>query len=234
MYILILLSIVMVTLILLVHRTNLRHYRMAMITAYVLLMVAFMAYFALQPPPVNPDPNHTHADFAVFVDGVQQDFAKPEFMSGLSADESTHPHAGLRTYLHLHDGNGTVIHRHKPGLTLGEFLRSVGTALRTEGQNLCVDFPQAPEVCQDEAQHKNWLMAVNGQVRALDTAYVFQDEDRILIFNTAPEEDAETLHKRYESALTSDACRYSKTCPWKGAPPTENCIADPTVPCLGV
>ena len=32
--------------------------------------------------------------------------------------------------------------------------------------------------------------------------------------------------------LTDDACRYSKTCPWRGDPPAENCIADPAVPCV--
>ena len=31
--------------------------------------------------------------------------------------------------------------------------------------------------------------------------------------------------------MTDDACKYSKTCPWRGEPPAESCIADPAVPC---
>ena len=81
-----LLIVVTVALIVLAHRTSLRRYRVAMIAAYLLLMGAFIAWFALRPPPVNPDPNHTHADFAVFVDGAQLDFSGDEFMSGLSTD----------------------------------------------------------------------------------------------------------------------------------------------------
>ena len=34
-----------------------------------------------------------------------------------------------RKYLHLHDGNGHVIHRHKPDLTLGDFFHSLGMTM---------------------------------------------------------------------------------------------------------
>jgi hypothetical protein len=64
-----------------------------------------------------------------------------------------------------------------------------------------------------------------------DTAYVFEDGDQILVyFNENGADDAEIAAA--QAKMTDDACKYSKTCPWKGTPPTENCIADPTVPCI--
>ncbi len=185
-------------------------------------------------PQANPDPNHTHADFAVWIGGKMLDFSGPEFMSGVSTDETTHPTDGLKKYLHLHDGMGTVIHRHKPGLTLREFFASIGTTFRViENNNLCIDFPQIEEVCQDEVMHRNWVMKINDQPQSfLDTAYVFKDGDKILLFFEDGKETTPEQYKRMEDSLSDDACRYSKTCPWKGAPPAENCIADPAVPCM--
>ena len=57
--------------------------------------------------------------------------------------------------------------------------------------------------------------------------YVFADGDRILITDATT--DAEVRQEL--SLMTDDACLYSKTCPWRGAPPTEGCVADPEVPC---
>lgn len=204
---------------------------LAALAATGLLFAAAIGYS--YRPVANPDPNHTHADFAVWINGKQLDFSGEEFMSGVSTDPDSYPTEGLRTYLHLHDGNGDVIHRHKPGLTLREFFESLGTTFREVAgtRNLCVDFPQIAEVCQDEAMHKDWVMVVNGERRAFDPAYVFADEDRILVYfdeDGAEDEDIAAA----ERALSDDACKYSKTCPWKGTPPTENCIADPTVPCV--
>ena len=59
-------------------------------------------------------------------------------------------------------------------------------------------------------------------------SYVFADEDKILI--TTAVDDTE-LQKELK-LLTDDACLYSQTCPERGEPPTENCIADPAVPCI--
>jgi len=183
----------------------------------------------------NPDPNHTHADFALWINGEQVDFSKDEFMSGLSRDETTHDEADERhhEYLHLHDGNGHVLHSHKPGQTLGEFLESLGVVFRKEGLNLCAEVPGMEKACEDEAMHRNWVMIVNGvQQPFFDTAYAFSDMDKILM--VLPKTDDGDEHPEawgYWEQMTDDACLYSKTCPWKGDPPTENCIADPTIPC---
>lgn len=152
----------------------------------------------------NPDPNHMHADFSVWVDEEQVDFSGPEYMSGLPTDESIH-HG--HKYLHLHDEIGHVIHRHKPELNLKEFFDSLNYRFQSD---------------------REWRMFVNGQEEEFDFYYSFQDMDQILLTTSAG--SAQILHELEQ--LTEDACLYSKTCPWRGEPPTENCIADPEVPCV--
>jgi len=163
---------------------------------------------------VNPDPNHTHADFAVFVDGQQLDFSDPKYMSS----EQKH----LHKHLHLHDGIGTVIHRHEPGLTLGEFFSSLGLRMTKN----CVTLDDKQRFC--DHGNNRWRMIVNGEERVFDPSYVFKDMDKILLSYNA----SDTLWEIEWQQVTNDACLYSKTCPERGEPPTENCIADPTVPCM--
>lgn len=156
----------------------------------------------------NPDPNHTHADFAVWVEGEKIDFSGEEFMSGFE-DDHDHEHDYLHDYLHMHDKIGHVVHRHKPGETLESFFDSLSY------------------VFDDKY---TWRMFVNAQEMEFDLGYVFTDMDAVLL--TTSSSSAQVLDE--VSQLTDDACRYSKTCPWKGDPPAENCIADPAVPCVGL
>jgi len=225
------------------------------------VIIAFIAFGAAAMTPrqyvQNPDPNHTHADFAVWVNGQLLDFSDDRYMSTVpaSADASAlsffiptaSAHDGVdhgaptvagREYLHLHDGNGYVLHRHKPGLTIGDFFASLGltmtdTCLTLDefqfhelDQNWVKDFARTKNLCDDGKFH--WTMIVNGQHVSMNPRYVPMDMDKILLSYGASDTAAD---EQYES-MTDDACKYSKTCPWKGAPPTENCIADPEVPCV--
>ncbi len=173
----------------------------------------------------NPDPNHTHADFAIWMDGQRMDFSAPELMSGLSTDESTHDEDSERhdPYLHLHDGIGHVIHRHKPGLSVGDFFASIQIGI---AGNCYTSFePLADgEICGDHP----FRMFINGKEVPLSLFYAFDDLDQILFTNTV--DDAEAMQQVKQ--LTDDACLYSKRCPWRGEPPAENCVADPKVPCV--
>ncbi len=177
-------------------------------------------------PTKNPDPNHTHADFAVWVNNQKLDFSGAEFMSGLSTDDTTHDEEDEYhdKYLHLHDGIGYVIHRHKPGLTVQEFFQSIQVAF----QEKCVTSSLMSQGHQKFCGDMPFRLFVNGEEKAFDLSYVFEDMDHILITNAS--DDA--MMKVQIGQMTDDACKYSKTCPWKGDPPTENCIADPEVPCV--
>ena len=201
----------------------------------------------------NPDPNHIHADFAVWVNGTKLDFSSPEYMSSKPKtsmvpilidramahgdDEDPSTMIPGRQYLHLHDGNGDVIHKHKPGLTLGNFFTSIGLKMTStcfvldQHQFESLDkgwvksFAITKSLCNNGKFH--WTMFVNGKEVAMNPAYDFQDLDQILLSYSAGDDHTKELEQ-----LTSDSCRYSLRCPWKGTPPKENCISDPTVPCV--
>lgn len=157
----------------------------------------------------NPDPNHTHADFAVWVEGEEVEFTDAKYMSGVSWDDTSHDAVGEyhHEYLHLHDEVGHVLHRHKPGLTLQTFFDSLGFSFSDE---------------------YTWRMFVNGEEMEFDLGYIFEDMDAVLL--TTSSASAQVLFEVEQ--LTDDACRYSRTCPWRGDPPAENCVADPAVPCV--
>ncbi|UPA22205.1 hypothetical protein K8942_04060 [Candidatus Peribacteria bacterium] len=262
----------------------------ALIPLIAIIAFAGAGMYGYNRTAQNPDPNHTHADFAVWINGEQFDFAKEEFMShvpvasvpssfrlipAVSAHEGEEEGgsgavvAG-REYLHLHDMNGHVIHRHKPGLTFGDFLESIGFTLDEKYTDddlsvSCVTTPDGDTYCDETESQKGWLALVNNAVVGCKATidgnsscggpdeppfqgkpdiialwnYDFKDGDKILLsygpyFEVG--EEGVTPHtntmKKEWALLTNDACMYSKTCPGRGTPPTENCIADPTVPCI--
>ncbi|TSC79366.1 MAG: protein-disulfide isomerase [Candidatus Peregrinibacteria bacterium Gr01-1014_25] len=193
------------------------------------IALAVLSLAACRQAAVNPDPNHTHADFAVWIDGQQIDFDRPEYMSDHIDDpdgaepEGPHDDAGHKhPYLHLHDSNGAVVHRHKPGLTLGEFFDSIG--MEMTATCFAVD-PRMPVCTTDD---KRWRMFVNGEEWPIDPTYAFSDLDAILLTYGS---DDDAIAKQLD-ALTHDACLYSRTCPERGEPPAEGCVADPAVPCV--
>lgn len=202
------------------------------------LTLSFALIACERTPALNPDPNHTHADFAVWIDGKQMDFSGPEFMSVPPKEEakvSLIPSASAhgdeddghvilgREYLHLHGGNGHVIHRHKPGLSLADFFTSLSIGFTEKCFSSGI-----PGQDGEECFEHPFRFFVNATERPFDgLTYVFEDGDQLLITNAVDQAEVAKELK----LLTDDACKYSKTCPWKGEPPTENCIADPEVPC---
>jgi hypothetical protein len=178
---------------------------------FLLLPLALVACVS-RKPAMNPDPNHTHADFAVYIDGAKIDFSDPTYMS----NETKHRHK----YFHLHDEIGTLVHRHKPNLTLGEFFDSLGVKMAPP----CMVLDSGKSVC-DEGD-KRWTMVVNAKDVPFDPQYVFQDTDKILL--------TYGILVPQIMKMTDDACLYSRTCPERGKARTENCIADPTVPCTAL
>ncbi len=211
---------------------NSRFPPVVMIKKFLLLSILFgtailaSCTFGGGQATTNPEPNHSHADFAVYIDGERFNFAQQKYMSEAprknESGEEVLTEVPGRTYLHLHDMNGNVVHRHKPQLTLGDFFRSIGFTL----SDICLTTDTDASYCDGDGN--TWRMFVNGEERALDPGFVWNDLDKILL--TFGPGDAD-IRGQLQS-LTDDACRYSKTCPERGAPPAENCIADPTVPCL--
>ena len=109
----------------------------AIMTAFLLGSAAAVlvtkSLIANQPAPAF----HEHADFALFLDGQQFDFAKDTYMSTMPCTVATSDvhlidtalaHGGdsdVAEYVHLHDMIGTVVHVHRAGITWSQFFESL-------------------------------------------------------------------------------------------------------------
>jgi Cu+-exporting ATPase len=166
---------------------------------------------------VNPDPNHTHADLAIWLEGEPIDLSAEKYMLSEGSNDPE-----KETKPHLHDGNALVIHRHKPGQSIGEFLEAIDIG----ATDRCIALDNGTSVCNEGV--KRWQMFVNGTERPFDPSYIFADLDQILLTYGATGEQVTNQLQ----TLSDDACLYSQTCPERGKPPVENCVADPAVPCI--
>ncbi len=172
---------------------------------------------ALGSAPKEPSPSpetptvgeevHEHADFKVYILGKAFDFTQEKYQSTEGKE--------LNPALHLHDGNGNVIHKHKSGVTLGEFFQSLKMEL-TKG---CLRLDTGEAYCSGPVNTlKVW---VNGAPSEKFDTLEFHDGDRILI--SYGSEDSKALQAQMDS-VTHDACIYSEKCPERGKPPTESCV----------
>lgn len=202
------------------------------LTAIFLILVPLAAVlYERNQTAVNPDLNHTHADFAVWIGGKQLDFSGAKYMTTESR-EAKLPPGDPERYLHLHDGNGHVIHRHKPGLRLGDFFASIGFSVASGKQGEWCWYAVKADRPFDGCLSGPIKLYVNGKAYVDSKGngpfeYVFQDGDHLLIADAV--DPSEVQHEL--STMTDDACKYSKTCPGRGPAPAESCISDPAAPC---
>ncbi len=136
----------------------------------------------ITPTPISDQKVHEHADFVLFVDGRKMSLSFAMY-------NEKNPD------IHIHDGFGEMIHKHKSAATLGTFYDSLSLKSKTPT-----------------------LLYINGSKYDGDwKAYEFKDADKLALSNT--ELTATQL------ALVSDkACIYSEKCPERGKAPTENCV----------
>ena len=105
---------------------------------------------------------HEHASLLVRVFGDKLDFASPAYQIKSS-------------WIHFEDSDGSTIHRHSSGVTLGYLFDSMGFTVNDE----CFAFPDGREFCTNEDYSLKYF--INGDSVTRINDYVIQDDDRILI-----------------------------------------------------
>jgi protein-disulfide isomerase len=157
--------------------------------------------------PVLGEKVHEHADIAVYLNGKKMDLTQAKYQS-----TEANP---LDPDAHLHDGNETVLHKHRKGVTLDTFFQSFGMNFDRD----CFTSDDATRFCTEG--DKTLKLLVNGKLVEQAGDYEFTDLDRILI--SYGNENQEQLATQGAS-LTDAACLYSEKCPERGKAPTENCV----------
>ena len=119
---------------------------------------------------------HEHASLLVRIFNDKFDFAVPSYQIKSS-------------WIHFEESDGTTIHRHASGVTLGYLFDSLNIGIDSE----CYSFPDGRQFCTNEDYSLKYYL--NHQLVDGINDYVIQDGDRILITfgNETPEQIEEQL-----------------------------------------
>lgn len=181
-----------------------------LILAFLLLATAVLVVLFVNPvnpltvPPTTQEV-HKHADFKVFLEGIEIGFAKEKYMS-----TNAHPKS---LFVHLHDLNGNIIHQHAAGIILGDFFYSFGMKFTSD----CFETDTGEKYCN--FGDKTLKFFVNGKPNYEFENYEFNDLDRLLI--SFGNESPEQLKAQIDS-VTDEACIQSGKCPERGQPSDES------------
>lgn len=149
---------------------------------------------------------HEHVDFKVYIEGKQLDLTQEKYQSN-GTDE-------INPNVHMHDGNGEIVHKHRDGVTLGYFLNSLKITLDKD----CLTLDTGEKYCNDENNELRFF--INGQASTQFESYELSDLDRVLIsYGSRTESIQEQIN-----SVSDLACIYSEKCPERGEAPTENCV----------
>ena len=119
---------------------------------------------------------HEHASVLVKIFGDKFDFTSPAYQIKSS-------------WIHFEDSDGTTIHRHSSGVTLGYLFANLGIGIDSE----CYKFPDGRHFCTNEDYSLKYY--INHQIVKDINDYIFEDGDRILITygSETPEQIEEQL-----------------------------------------
>ena len=121
---------------------------------------------------------HEHASLLVRIFGDKFDFDSPAYQI-------------KNSWIHFEDSDGTTIHRHSSGVTLGFLFNSLGFTVNDE----CFVFPDGREFCNGQNEDYSLKYYINHQSVDNIYDYILEDDDRILISfgPETPEEIEEQL-----------------------------------------
>ena len=119
---------------------------------------------------------HEHASLLVRIFADKFDFSAPTYQIKSS-------------WIHFEESDGTTIHRHASGVTLGYFFDTLNIGINDE----CYLFPDGRNFCTNEDYSLKYY--INHKIVKDINDYVFEDGDRILITygSETPEQIEEQL-----------------------------------------
>jgi len=171
--------------------------------ALIILGIRFFTY--------KPDQVHYHANFAVYLNGVREQFKGPQYYQEVAICSSTNGITIPQQRAHMHDGINSVIHVHDHAVTWGQFFENLGWYVGP-------DFIETDNGTMYRTDDTNKLnIILNGQdYTGLTpiTDMVIKDKARLLVsFGNI---DNSTLQKEYKSvpatAAHYDAAKDPASC----------------------
>ena len=127
--------------------------------------------------------SHEHASLLVRIFGDKFDFSVPSYQIKSS-------------WIHFEESDGTTIHRHASGVTLGYLFDSLNIGMDSK----CYVFPDGRQFCNNEDYSLKYY--INHQPVSDINDYIFEDGDRILItFGSETPEQIDEQLKELDSQI---------------------------------
>ncbi len=172
-------------------------------------IVIFLSFENIPSSPLLGNVHH-HADFKVYVYGEEINFSSHEYMS---TNETKHSN-----FIHLHDLDGEVIHKHMTGISVGELFESIDLKFNST----CLELENQEKYCNIENNTLKFF--VNRKENSAYEKYEFNDLDQMLI--SFGNETDEGLQDQF-NFITDKACIQSGRCKERGMPSDESdCASD--------
>lgn len=133
---------------------------------------------------------HYHANYALYVNGVRDEFESFTFyeeIQSCSSDDTEN----VKAKVHMHDQESELVHVHQAGTTWGQFFANMGYGL--SGKAVTTD----DGVFVDDQDGKQLSFILNGQPATNIANEIIKSEDVLLI--SYGSEDNETLQKRADN-----------------------------------
>ncbi len=109
-----------------------------LLSTTIILIIGFVVYRTLQVPET---PVHYHANFAVYLNGAQVNFADPNYMHlAPCVANNTKVSFNKLDNVHLHDQVGNVVHMHQAGIVWNDLFQSVHYDLKKHVGNTPVQY----------------------------------------------------------------------------------------------
>ena len=157
-----------------------------LIGALAILLIRFLTYAPVQV--------HYHANFAVYINGVKEEFKDPSYYEEVAVCSSTDDIKTVAQRSHMHDNVSSAVHVHDHVVTWGQFFQSIGWTIGP-------DFIQtrAGDLYQEDDVNKLNIIVNGEDFTSLSQLpnMIIGDEARLLVsYGNA---DQATVKKQYAS-----------------------------------
>jgi hypothetical protein len=169
-------------------------------TLFVGLLVGALIILAIRFISYNPHHTHYHANFAVYINGTQEQFKSPTYYQEITACQTGDAPILPEQRAHMHDNINSVVHVHDDGVTWGDFFTNLGwyigpDFIRSLDGNLYKNNDASVVHFILNGDDYTGLKPIAGQV--------IGDKDRLLV--SYGNDDAATLQKQYNSVARTAA-----------------------------
>jgi hypothetical protein len=162
----------------------------------VIFLTGFLASVGLRYATYNAHEVHHHANFALYVNGVRDEFKSFTFYEEVQAcasDAKNNP----RGRVHMHNQNKGLVHVHAAGVTWGHFFANLGYGLTDK-------MIQTDAGIFTANGDKTLTFTLNGQSVSTIANQRINSTDKLLI--NYGNEDSAVLRERFD-AIQSDAAK---------------------------